>query len=74
MRRSFERGTRNCHQTIFREVWSLYKENVAQKIFSFFLTLMKLRLDFVFTDLSQHFEIDLVFFVLYFLFMDMGER
>ena len=73
MRRNFEKGTRNCNQTILREVWSLYKENVAQKIF-FFLTLMKLRLDFVCTDLSQHFEIDLVFFVLYFLFMDMGER
>ena len=30
------------------------------------MTLIKLRLDFRFTDLSRHFEIDLVFFALKF--------
>ena len=39
--------------------WLLLKDE-------FFMTLMELTLDFLFTDLSQHFEIDLVFFALNF--------
>ena len=39
--------------------------NVDQKI-NFFKTLMKLRLDFLFTDLPQHFGIYLVVFALKF--------
>ena len=39
------------------------------------MTLMKLRLDLFFTDLSQHFRVYLVVFALStFLFMGMGKR
>ena len=59
-------GTRNCHQKRFRKVWGIYIENVDQMI-NFFMTLMKLRLDFLFTDLSQPLGIYLVVFALTFL-------
>ena len=32
MRRRSEPGTRNCHQIIFRRVWTIYIENVNQKM------------------------------------------
>ena len=32
MRRRSELGTRNCHQIIFRKVWTRYIENVDQKM------------------------------------------
>ena len=32
MRRNSERRTRNCHQIIFGKVWTIYVENVDQKI------------------------------------------
>ena len=32
IRKCFERGTRNHHQIIFRKVWTMYIENVDQKI------------------------------------------
>ena len=31
-RRRSERGTRNCHQRMFRKVWTTYIENVDQKM------------------------------------------
>ena len=32
MKRRSEWGTRNCHQVIFRKVWTIHKENVDQKM------------------------------------------
>ena len=32
MRKHSERGTRNCHQKGFRKVWTIYRENVDQKM------------------------------------------
>ena len=32
MRRRSEQGIRNCHQIIFRKVWTIYIENVDQKM------------------------------------------
>ena len=61
-RKRSERGTRNYRQIIFRKVWTMYIENVDQKI-NFYMTLMRLKLDFLFTDLSQNFGIYLVFAV-----------
>ena len=48
MRRGSLPGTRNCDQIIFRKVWIIYRENINQKM-NFYMTLMKLRLDFLFT-------------------------
>ena len=54
----------------------MHTENFDQKI-NFLMTLMKLRLEFLFTDLSQGFGIYLVVFALMLfsssLFMDMGK-
>ena len=58
-----ERKTRNHQQIIFRKVWIICIENVYKKI-DFFVTLMKLRLNFLFADISQHFEITLMAFAL----------
>ena len=49
MRKRSERGTGNCHQRIIRKVWTLYIENVDQKMNSFMI-LMKFSLDLLFTD------------------------
>ena len=32
MKRRSEWGTRNCHQVIFRKVWTIHIENVDQKM------------------------------------------
>ena len=73
MRRS-ECGTRNRHQIIFRKIWSIYIENVDKNMI-FFVTLIKLRLDFLFTDLSKHFGIYFVVFAFTsFSFIGVGVR
>ena len=70
--RHSQRGARNRHQRVFRKVWTIiYIENVDQKD-EFFMTLMKLRLDFLFTDLSQCFGIDLMVFALKFFIQGHG--
>ena len=50
MRGHSKLGTRNRHQRTFRKVGNTYVENDK-----FFKTLMNLRLDFLFTNLPQHF-------------------
>ena len=55
MRKHSEWGTRNCHQKSFRKVWIIYIENFDQKMNFLYNSLIKLRLNFLFTDLSQHF-------------------
>ena len=64
MRRRPELGARSYHHIVFGKVWTIYIENLDQ---NFFMTLMKLRLDFLFKDLPQHLEIYLVGFALKFL-------
>ena len=64
MRRNFVRGTTNRYQKNFRNVLTIYMENFDQK---------KLKLDFVLTDLSHHFEANLVIFVPKCLFMGMDK-
>ena len=61
MRRRPELGARNYPHIVFGKVWTIYIENVDQ---NFFMTLMKLRLDFLFKDLPQHLGIYLVGFAL----------
>ena len=40
----------------FIKVWTIHIENFDQKM-NFYVTLMKLRFEFLFTDLTQHFQI-----------------
>ena len=61
MRRHPELGARSYHHIVFGKVWTIYIENLDQ---NFFMTLMKLRLDFLFKDLPQHLGIYLVGFAL----------
>ena len=81
IRRRSERGKRNRNQRISRKVWTIYRTYISSYIFNkkcwskdeFFMTKMKLRLEFLFTDLSQHPRIYLVVFALTnFLFIGMG--
>ena len=68
MRRRSKRETRNRQQRIFRKVWTIYYiyiKNVDQKM-NFFMTQIKLRLDYPFTDLPHYFGTYLVVFVLKF--------
>ena len=57
-------GTRNCQQRFFRKVMTICTQNVDQKMTLWWLWCdwEKLRLHFLFTDLSQHFRIYLVAF------------
>ena len=61
MRKRSERGTRNRHRRILRKVWTMYTENGDQRGI-FYMTLIRLRLGFLFADLSQSFAIYLVVF------------
>ena len=56
-RRRSERGSRNRHQIVFREIWTMYGKYWWKN--ELFMTLMKLRLDF-------HFGIYLVVFAIKF--------
>ena len=62
--RCSEWETRNRRQIIFRKVLTIDIQKTLIKR-SIFVTLIKLRLDFLFADLSQHFRI-------YFYLLDMG--
>ena len=53
------RGCSEHEQQIFREIWTRCMLNFDQ----FLMTQQKLRLGFLFTDLSQHFRIYLVVFL-----------
>ena len=46
MRRRSEQGTRNCHKNIFRNVLTMYIENVNQKIFFYDSDEIEIRLPF----------------------------
>ena len=58
--------TRNCQQRIFRKVWTIYIYRNCWSKDEFLMTLLNLRFDFLFTDLSQYFGIYLVAFALTF--------
>ena len=69
-----ERRTRNRHQRISRKVLlnHIDIESIDEKIT--FLTLMKLRLGFLLTDLSQQFRMYVVVFALKVFIHGMGKR
>ena len=62
MRKRFERGTRYHHQTIFKKVWTMHVYIKWWSKVEFFIWLMRLRLYFLFTNISQNFGMYLAVF------------
>ena len=61
-----------CKKGVLRNFAKLTGKHLCQSLF--FNKVAELKLDFLFTDLCQHFEIYLVVFALNFLFMGMDNR